>query len=1122
MLKYKEIADRLSVKQKIALITDVACLSDPTLDQYGIPHTAICHVSAMMEEIGEGLSPISLARAWNPELIRRLTEELAERAKQRRVRLMFAPTPKMKFDLFDRSATEDPYLSAVLSSAYLKAIHSAHLMGGVDGFRMESEDMAQLDADSCPRVLREYFFRPFQQVSGENGCQAVLGTVSGPKGSSDGLNRAILAKGKATSFTNRTVLCEEDTHEATITAIKEGYILTRGVARAIEDAYEEYLRIQSLIEAGHASVMELEEACAAGVAISPSMLDAAVDRVIDLAFACQSEGGEEAADITEAEEPCALRDALPSLFDALRQSIVLLKNEKNILPLQSHERIAILGDLALRGQEDSFGQKLSAELGDSCIGMARGYGADLVPDEEMLAEAEALVKDADRVLVFVGEGSEDLSLRPKQLSLPAQQLALLDRLKEYREKIVAILVDERAVDMRFDRFVSGLVLSPMGGTLCAKALVEVLSGAFSPCGRIAVSYYDDPEEMLAERLHYMKSKQSKIGPFLGYRYYDSEKQSVRYPFGFGLSYTSFVYSNLRVTENEIFVTVENMGDVKGCEVVQVYGGHPNSKLLRPDKELKGFCRVELDPHEKKEIVIRDPDWRVLDEDSDRMIVEYGEHLVSVGASVQDIRVQSRCMVDGEVPVETKERRSDYLQSISNIVADEYTLEAENTNMKKYWGWSFLSGLLVALAVILDFFVVLFELDFSMLLNSCNAVLLVLAVVFFIVGRKLAKKQKLRLAEEQKEQAKERFETAEEREVDQIKDLFVCEFDQAEAEADEGGEELIDADDLLRHMNRDLTLARLVDNFIRFAEERGVSIRKPEATSLFASFLSSRLLFVNSLHGEALSRFGTLLSEFLGSPLYMETIENGHLEGGQLLFVKGEDGSHSTTQVMKMISHAAEHPNQIHMAVLHGVRGEAMSDLLLPYIRYFNNPQRENSISAKGISGSYVLSENLWFMVELAEGESLENLPSHFTEIGSLIPIPCTLCDEAEEKNEYDVPGYAELMYLGEQSKNYMEIPEDLWKKLDGLETYVDGHSSFQIGNKLSLQMEKYLCVYCACGQELLEAWDRAVAANLLPMMMAVLKDKVDREERTLLETVEQLFGEDNVEVCRRVLRNIGA
>ena len=1122
MLKYKEITDRLSVKQKIALITDVNCLSDPAFEQCGIPHTATCRLGAMMEEIGEGLSPISLARAWNPDLIRGLTGELAACAKERRVRLLFAPTPKMKFDPFDRGATEDPYLSTTLTKAYLEAIRSTRLVGGVDGFRMESGDMAQLDAESCRRVIREYFVRPFQQILAEEGCGAVLGTVSGPKGASDGLNRGLLAQGKATFFRDRAVLCEEDTPEATVSAIREGYILMKGVARAIEDAYEEYLRIQALIEAGHASVMELEEACAAGSAISPSMLDAAVDRVIDLAFTCQNEGGEEPAELTESGESCLSNDALPTLTDALRQSIVLLKNEKNILPLQSHDRIAILGDLALRGQEDSFGQKLSAALGNSCIGMARGYGDELVPAEELLAEAEALARNADRVLIFVGEGHADRSVRVKQLSLPAQQLALLDRLKEYREKIVAVLVDERSVDMRFDRFVSGLVLSPMGGTLCAKALGEVLSGAFSPCGRLGESYYDDPEGMLAQRLRYKRAKQSKIGPFLGYRYYDSEKQTVRYPFGFGLSYTTFAYSDLRVSGNEVFVTVENTGDVRGSEVVQVYVGRPDSKLLRPDKELKGFCRVELGPHEKKEIVIRDLDWRVFDENCDRMIVEHGDYLVSVGSSVQDIRKQIGCTVEGEVPMESGERRADYLQSISNIVADEYTLEAENTKMKKYWGWSLLSGLFVALAVIMDLFAILLEIDFDLLLIVGNAVLFVLAVLFFIIGRSLTKKQRIRLSAEQKEQAKERFETAEEREVDQITDLFVSEFDLTEVEADEGEEELIDADELLRHMNRDLTLSVLVDNFIRFAEERGVSIGKPEATSVFASFLSSRLLFINSLHGEELRRLAALLCDFLGSPQYGETIGNGHLEGGQLLFVKGEDGSHSTTQVMQMISHASEHPNQIHMAVLYGVRGEMMSDLLLPYIRYFNNPQRENTVSAKGISGSYQLSENLWFILELAEGESLENLPSHFSEIGSLIPIRYTVCDEAEEKKEYYVPGYGELTYLGDQSKNYMEIPEDLWKKLDGLEAYVDGHSSFQIGNKLSLQMEKYLCVYCACGQELPEAWDRAVAANLLPMMMAVLKDKVSRDERTLLETVEQLFGEDNVEVCRRILRNIGA
>lgn len=1119
MLKYKDITEQLSVKQKIALLTNVECLSDPVYNQYGIPCVNIDTVRSILKEIGEGISPVSLARSWNTELIEDLIGEIAMQARCNDTHLLLVPTSKIKLDIYDIGTTEDPMLSAALTASYLKAVYSSGLTGGIDEFFFKDAELEFLDPDSRHRVIKEYFVKPFQRICRLKSCKTVLGTVYGPFDTYNGINRSLLVEELSTLFSDKIyALCSESSSKGTLSAIGEGCIVFHGVASALEDAYEEYLRIQSLIEAGHASIMELEDACENGAAITPAMLDAAVDRVIEFAFSLQPNSSEDTVDVESYNSEAS--NIMPKISDAMRQSIVLLKNENNILPLQEDNSIAIIGDISMLGDEDTFAKVLSDNLACNCIGMARGYNDTVVLEDAMIEKAVNLASEADRVLLFIGAYPETKESRVNNLYLPPQQLALLDSLKEYKDKIIAVLVSDLTVDMRFDKYVSGLLLAHIGGKLSADALTDILMGKYSPSGRLTESYYDDPDGMFPELVAYKKAKGNKIGPFLGYRHYDSENLSIRYPFGYGLSYTSFSYSNIRLHGDEIRFVVENTGHVIGREIVQVYIGLPNSKLIRPNKELKAFLSLELSPKEKKEVVIRDLDLNIFDDNENAMIIEDGEYCVSVGASLQDIRLQTTYRVSGKIPKDNTKNRSDYLQSISNIVSDEYTLEAENTKMKKYWGWSLAGCILIVAALLLDIAVILIEFELDIVLGIINLIMIALCVTCFLIEKKLKKRQRKRIDAEERKKIKKLFENAENLDTDEITDLFVNEFDLSES-VEVAKEEIIsESDDAFLRINRVLDFEVLAENLVEFAAERGISITRSTAAATLASFASSRLIFVNSLHGDELNQYLSTLSEYFDSQFYSETIFEEHHDFGHLLFVKDENGNKRTTALMKMISHAKEEKSHICFAVFNQVRAEAVADLFLPYIRYFDNPNRENKVVVKEMSEEYTLPENIWFVVDIAAGEALEDIPSHLFEKGTLLSLNYVPCEAREEKKETHALTYTELIHIVDQTKNKLDIQEDIWKKVDSLEGYVNEHVSYQIGNKLSLQMEKYLSVYSACGLELNEAWDRTMAANLLPMMMSALKNKVNNDERSLLEIVEQIFGEDNVEMCRKVLKNI--
>lgn len=1102
MLKHNEIIKKLTVKQKIALLTDLKHFSDPDLNELGVPRVSVQSVENLLAATGSGLTSTVLARSWDPAIIESLVHYVTVTDPQGS-NLIVTPSPKMQYGKSGSALSEDPVLSSGLAQAYLNGVHKGGAVGCLDAFYLTAEEVAHLDNQMDPRVLEETLAEPFRGALKRAKGEAVLAKMSGPSRSYGALNQSMIRDAEQRILQQPVNILCNATPDETVSALLMGCILLKGSATAVESAHEQYLHLKDLIASGQASAESLEEAFETGSAVSDEMLDEALDRVLALAMLCVEK--KEKATLSTANREMLLKQAYVS-------TSVLFKNENQLLPLKNRKTVAVIGGLALERLEGDccFGEAFARKLSNTCVGIEQGY--DFVYDriDAYLPRALEVAKKADVVFVLLGQkgstGATNGSL------LPANQIALLDALSPYRQKIVGILCSEQAVNMEFDQYVSGLLLATVAGRESAEALADLVSGVVAPCGKLPVTWYDDPDEEYARLRFYKTVGRNKVGPFMGYRRYDSSRQSVRYPFGFGLSYSSVSYSHLRVYSDGLSFTVENTGKTPVVEKGQIYVGMPGSKMLRPAKELKLFFRVDLQPREKKTLSFSKLQLEVpVGERLDR-VIEDGEYRIYVGSSVQEIQQIGSFRMNGIVLQNSLERPSDYLQSESNILSDEYILEAGFAQMKTYNKWK-LAGILTL--VLAGLCLVLSILNGGGVLALLTLVALGVGISFLVISsrKRQAYLEELRAAQE--ESAKKLFAGAETVDVASVESLFAEEFDHY-AQEQEDEMVLNTAEDVFRRVDRDLTLSFVRDQLVGFTSDRGIALGGESASLILSALASSRLILTDSVQSDLEDPLWGTLSAYFGAPLFSEILTEQHLAGGKLLAVKDEKGVRATA-LASAVFYALEHRETVCLAVLKAAKAADLGKLLAPFTRYFNNPTRELSVYVQENNMTYRIPDNLWFVVELAPGEKISDVPSYMAETATLLRAPVTACNAKQEPGSYRSVGFYDLEYVADMSRNAPGIDEDLWKKVDGIEAYVNGRTPYQIGNKLWLQMEKYIAVYTACGYEKNDALDRALAFNLLPVLTSVLNGKLSSDDKTLLETVEAAFGEDAVAVCRKTL-----
>ena len=361
-------------------------------------------------------------------------------------------------------------------------------------------------------------------------------------------------------------------------------------------------------------------------------------------------------------------------------------------PLKPGTRVALIGDFAFDPRYQGAGSsmvnvtkldKMSELIHDydlNVVGMAKGYVRTGKTDAVMEKEAVSLAQSADVVLYCFGldEPSESEGVDRTHMRIPQNQISLLESLARVNENIVGILSAGAAVEMPWQTSLKALLHGYLYGQASAGAMLDILTGKINPSGRLNETYPVRYEDTPAFKYFPSEERNSEYREalYVGYRYYDTAKVRVLYPFGFGLSYTEFEYSNLTVDETGVEFDLTNTGDVDGAEVAQLYIGMKDAKVFQPDKELKGFQKVFLKAGESRHVRIPfdDKTFRYWNVRTNRWEVEGGTYTIMIGASCLDIRLTAEVDVEGTTetyPYYTNRMPSYYFGLISQVEDSEF-------------------------------------------------------------------------------------------------------------------------------------------------------------------------------------------------------------------------------------------------------------------------------------------------------------------------------------------------------------------------------------------------------------------------------------------------------------------
>ena len=349
---------------------------------------------------------------------------------------------------------------------------------------------------------------------------------------------------------------------------------------------------------------------------------------------------------------------------AAAESTVLLKNEEGLLPLAAGARVAVIGDFAEKPRYQGAGSsavnsikvdtflECLKESGLNSVGFATGFDRQGKPDAAKKAEAAALAAKADVVLLCLGldEIKESEGLDRADMKLADNQIELLQAVQQANPNTVVVLSAGASLETPWLTHCKALVYGALGGQAGAGAMVDVLTGKVNPSGKLAETWANAYEHTPAKDNFAGKGRtvQYREGLYVGYRYYQTAGVPVAFPFGYGLSYTNFAYSDLKADAHSVTLTVKNTGNRAGAEIVQLYIAKPDAKVFRPAQELKAFAKVQLAAGESKTVTLTldDKAFRYWNTKTDSWEVEGGSYEIRVGASSADIRLTAVVEVAG--------------------------------------------------------------------------------------------------------------------------------------------------------------------------------------------------------------------------------------------------------------------------------------------------------------------------------------------------------------------------------------------------------------------------------------------------------------------------------------------
>ena len=654
---------KLTLEEKCALLSGAETFKTRGMPEHGIPQIWLSDgPHGLRKQAGEsdhlGLNPSvpatcfptasAVANSWDAALGEEIGAALGEEAAAQEVSVVLGPGLNMKRNpLCGRSFeyfSEDPYLAGKLAAGYIRGIQSKGVAACPKHFAVNSQETRRMASDSIvdERTLREIYLTGFEIAVKEGHPRSIMSSYNLVNGTYANENKHLLMEILRGEWGfDGAVITDWGGSNDHALGVKNGSTL-------------------EMPAPGGDSVRELLAAVESGK-ISESDIDARLLELLPLVFDTKA-----ALDAAPREFDAAAHHALARR--AAEESLVLLKNEGSLLPLAAGSKVAVIGDFAKNPRYQGAGSSmvnstqvdvLLDKLIDSelnVIGYQQGFDRHGKPDAALQKSACELATQADTVILCMGldEIAESEGLDRSNLRLAQNQVDLLQAVAAVNPKIVVVLYSGSVVETPWLDNCQALLYAALGGQAGAGAVADALTGRVNPCGKLAetwpLAYADVPSA--ADFATRRKTVEYREGLYIGYRYFTTAEKAVRFPFGYGMSYTTFAYSDMAADEQGVSLTVTNTGSVAGTEIVQLYVAKKSSELFRPAKELKGFARVTLAPGEKQRITITldDKAFRFWNVKANRWEIEGGEYELLVGASVEDIRLCEKISVHGTATV----------------------------------------------------------------------------------------------------------------------------------------------------------------------------------------------------------------------------------------------------------------------------------------------------------------------------------------------------------------------------------------------------------------------------------------------------------------------------------------
>lgn len=695
---YKEILSELTLEEKASLCSGETFWTTKAVERLGIPSVYMCDgpngmrkekqsagTNIMQESEKSTCFPtaVTTASSWNTELLEEVGETLADEAKALKVTTVLGPGINIKRSpLCGRNfeyMSEDPFLTGRLGAAFVKGVQKEDVGVSLKHYCVNNQEYLRMSIDSVvdERALREIYLSAFEHIVKTQQPKTVMCSYNKYEGKFLSDNKRMLTD----------VLRDEWGFEGIV-------VSDWG---ATNDRVEGIRAGLDLEMPGNGGMNDkvIVEAVKNGT-LDEADLDKCVLRMIKFAFECKDKESKGYAIDFEKNHKIARK--------AAAESAVLLKNNDSLLPLLETDSVAVIGALAKKIRYQGSGSshinppktvsfvEAMKKAGQSFT-YAQGYNIKGNGySKKLIDEACKAAKGKKAVLVFVGltDSFESEGFDRKHINMPKAHNILIEELAKVNENIVVVLSGGSPVKMDFwECKVKSILNLYLGGQAGGEAAYDLIYGKVNPSGKLAETYPFNNEDNVVHHYFPMgpRTVEYRESIFVGYRYYDKAKKAVQYPFGHGLSYTKFEYSDIRVSKKNInegekvkvTFKLKNTGDRAGAEVAQVYVCPPESNIFKADRELKGFQKVYLEAGEEKKVTIEldERAFSFYNVNISDWHAESGQYKIIVAASSRDSRLYSSVSVttnkpDAQVPDYTKSARIYYnVDAMSSIPLNQF-------------------------------------------------------------------------------------------------------------------------------------------------------------------------------------------------------------------------------------------------------------------------------------------------------------------------------------------------------------------------------------------------------------------------------------------------------------------